>query len=110
MKYSEYDIGVDTEEPLQVLTFVPERPRKSFSAEDDTERQVASFTLGQGKADWGPLTVYAVMKSGDIYAICPYMPQNTCVPRFQLVITLLNKVRQFNSLIICACLAMFRLN
>ena len=49
-------------------------------AEDDAERQVASFTLGRGKADWGPLSVYAVMRSGDIYAICPYMPKNASVP------------------------------
>lgn len=91
MRHSEYDIGVDTEEPQQVLTFVPERLRKSFSAEDDTERQVASFTLGQGKADWGPLTVYAVMKSGDIHAICPYIPQNTCVSRLEPVIIPLNR-------------------
>lgn len=48
-------------------------------AVDDSEREVASFTLGQGRADWGPLTVYAVMKSGDIYSICPYMPQNAYV-------------------------------
>lgn len=78
--FREYDIAVDTEEPQQVLSFVPERTRKSFLAEDDAERQVASFTLGKGKADWGPLSVYAVMRSGDIYAICPYMPKNASVP------------------------------
>lgn len=59
---------------------MPDRPRKSYLADDDTERQVASFTLGKGKADWGPLTVYTVMKSGDIYAICPYMPKNASIP------------------------------
>ena len=48
-------------------------------AEDDLEREVASFTLGKGRADWGPLTVYAVMKSGDIYSICPYLPTNAYV-------------------------------
>ena len=72
----EYDIAVDVEEPQQVLSFVPEKRSQSYLAEDDSEREVASFTLGTGKADWGPLSIYAVMKSGDIYAICPYMPQN----------------------------------
>lgn len=78
---SEYDISVDAEEPLQVISFVPERRRssKAFNAIDSTEREVASFTLGKGKADWGPLTIYAVMKSGDVYAVCPYMPQNAYV-------------------------------
>ena len=51
-------------------------------ADDESEREVASFTLGKGQADWGPLTVYAVMKSGDIYSICPYMPQNAYVCDF----------------------------
>lgn len=73
---SEYDISVDTEEPQQVLSFVPEKKTSSYVAEDPSEREVASFTLGRGKADWGPLTVYAVMKSGDIYSMCPYMPRN----------------------------------
>ncbi len=72
----EYDISIDTEEPQQILSFVPERKSKSFVAEDESEREVASFTIGKGKADWGPLTIYVVMRSGDIYAICPYMPKN----------------------------------
>ncbi|PPQ66758.1 hypothetical protein CVT24_008715 [Panaeolus cyanescens] len=79
-KLREYDISSDTEEPQQVLNFVNERRSKSFMAEDDSEREVASFTLGKGRADWGPLTVYALMKSGDIYSICPYLPQNASVP------------------------------
>jgi len=74
---SEYDISVDADEPLQVVSFDPDRkPNKSFNAVDAAEREVASFTLGKGKADWGPLTIYAVMKSGDVYAVCPYMPKN----------------------------------
>ncbi|KAJ7068127.1 hypothetical protein C8F01DRAFT_592444 [Mycena amicta] len=79
-KLREYDISADAEEPQQVLSFVPERKSKAFLAEDASEREVASFSLGQGQADWGPLTVYAVMKSGDVYAICPYMPKNASVP------------------------------
>ncbi|KAJ3991757.1 hypothetical protein F5050DRAFT_1812174 [Lentinula boryana] len=80
-KLREYDISVDTEEPQQVLTFVPEKkPGRSFVAEDASEREVVSFTLGKGKADWGPLTVYAIMRSGDVYSICPYMPQNASIP------------------------------
>ncbi|TFK55814.1 hypothetical protein OE88DRAFT_1804607 [Heliocybe sulcata] len=79
-KLREYDVSVDPEEPQQTLLFVPERKKRSYIAQDETERVVASFALGKGKADWGPLTVYAVMKSGDIYAICPYMPINSSVP------------------------------
>lgn len=78
----EYDVAVDTEEPQQVLCFVPEpktKSKKSYMAQDDSEREVASFTIGKGTADWGPLTVYTLMRSGDIYAICPFMPKNACV-------------------------------
>ncbi|KAK7049644.1 hypothetical protein VNI00_005675 [Paramarasmius palmivorus] len=80
-KLREYDISVDTDEPQQVLSFIPEKKlRKSYLAEDSSEREVASFTLGKGGADWGPLTVYAIMRSGDVYAICPYMPKNASIP------------------------------
>jgi nucleoporin NUP82 len=75
----EYDISVDIEEPQQILSFVPERKSGAFGAEDESEREVTSFTLGKGRADWGPLTVYALMRSGDIYSICPYLPQNAYV-------------------------------
>lgn len=55
---------------------MPERKSKSYLAEDASEREIVSFALGKGRADWGPLTVYALMKSGDIYAVCPYLPKN----------------------------------
>ncbi|KAA1466240.1 hypothetical protein DENSPDRAFT_811047 [Dentipellis sp. KUC8613] len=79
-KLREYDISVDTEEPQQVISFVPEKKSKTFNAVDASEHEVASFSFGKGKADWGPLTVYALMKSGDIYAVCPYMPKNASIP------------------------------
>lgn len=58
-----------------MLSFVPAK-KSSFAAEDESEREVTSFALGKGRADWGPLTVYALMKSGDVFAKCPYLPQN----------------------------------
>jgi len=59
---------------------MPERRvSRSFLAQDSTEREVASFTLGKGAADWGPLTIYALTKSGDIYSFCPYLPKNAYV-------------------------------
>ncbi|EPQ59331.1 hypothetical protein GLOTRDRAFT_55221 [Gloeophyllum trabeum ATCC 11539] len=79
-KLREYDVSVDPEEPQQVLSFVPENRRKSYMAQDESEFEVASFTLGKGRGDWGPLTVYALTKSGDVYAISPYMPINSTIP------------------------------
>ena len=78
--YREYDISVDADEPQQTVSFMPERrASRSFLAQDSAEREVASFTLGKGAADWGPLTVYALTKSGDIYSFCPYLPKNAYV-------------------------------
>ncbi|KIY49501.1 hypothetical protein FISHEDRAFT_65459 [Fistulina hepatica ATCC 64428] len=77
----EYDVSVDVEEPQQTLSFVPQDDhRASFHADDPADREATSFTLGKGEADWGPLTVYALTRSGDIYSICPYLPVNACIP------------------------------
>lgn len=76
----EYDISVDADEPQQTISFMPDRrASRSFLAQDSSEREIASFTLGKGAADWGPLTVYALTKSGDIYSVCPYLPKNAYV-------------------------------
>ena len=73
----EYDIAVDTQEPQQIISFASARKSdSSYVAEDPADHEVSSFTLGAGNSDWGPLTIYALMKSGDVYSICPYLPQN----------------------------------
>lgn len=54
----------------QVLFFL-EQKSKSFVAEDPAEPEFASFTLGKGQADWDPLTVHVVTRSGAVYAIYP---------------------------------------
>ncbi|KAM5534279.1 hypothetical protein V8D89_012007 [Ganoderma adspersum] len=80
-KLREYDISEDADEPQQTLSFVPEKKKgSSFLADSGGEREAISFALGKGRADWGPLTVYAVMRSGDIYAISPYVPKNASIP------------------------------
>lgn len=72
-------MSIDPDEPQQTQSFVPERRATSFMAYDTAEREATSFSFGKGKADWGPLTIYVVMKSGDIYARCPYLPKNAFV-------------------------------
>jgi nucleoporin NUP82 len=99
----EYDVSEDAEEPTQVVDFCADGSKppsfaksgfglsrshnlqKSSSARsglagwsaDDVDGTIAtSFCLGQGKADWGPLTLYCLMRNGDIYAVCPYVPKN----------------------------------
>ncbi|KAF8528785.1 hypothetical protein BU17DRAFT_73080 [Hysterangium stoloniferum] len=75
-----YDISMDPEDPQQTLSFMPERSRASTIRGDTSSREVVSFCFGKGMADWGPLTVYALTKSGDIWAICPFLPSNAVIP------------------------------
>ncbi|KAG8965932.1 hypothetical protein FRC03_012768 [Tulasnella sp. 419] len=79
--FREYNMAEDAEEPLQTLHFIPPRThRKGYQADEALGEEVVSFCLGQGKADWGPLTVYALMTSGDVYAMSPFLPTKAVVP------------------------------
>ena len=70
---------MDPEEPQQALSFMPERSHRSSMMGDSSSREFVSFSMGKGKADWGPLTLYALTKSGDIWAMCPFLPSNAYV-------------------------------
>ncbi|KAG9002874.1 hypothetical protein FRB90_011299 [Tulasnella sp. 427] len=76
----EYDVSSQVEEPLQTLYFLPQKVRRRGYQADQGAEQVVSFTFGKGVADWGPLTVYALAKSGDIYAMAPFLPTYADVP------------------------------
>jgi nucleoporin NUP82 len=69
-------VSANPNEPLQAFAFMPEKKMHSYAAEDPFARQAVSFTFGQGDGDWSLLTLYAAMRNGDIYAICPFMPTN----------------------------------
>jgi nucleoporin NUP82 len=80
MLHREYDVSMDTDEPQQVLSFIPNRKtRGAYTVDDESSQEVVSFTIGKGKADWGPLTIYALMRSGDVWAMSPFMPSNASV-------------------------------
>jgi hypothetical protein len=73
----EYDVSANPEDPVQTVSLVSKsRKNHSFAAEDPSSREVASFSLGKGKGDWAPFTVYALMRSGDVHSFCPFMPMN----------------------------------
>jgi nucleoporin NUP82 len=73
MQIREYDVSRDAENAQQTVSFMPQQTRKTILA-DATERELVSFSLATGDADWGPLTLYGIMRNGDIYAFSPYMP------------------------------------
>ncbi|KAK4690605.1 nucleoporin NUP82, partial [Phenoliferia sp. Uapishka_3] len=79
----EYSINEDTEEPAQTVSFCEKeegRGMGTFSSEDRKERKAVAFCVGGGVADWGPLTVYGLMESGDVVALCPFLPKKAAIP------------------------------
>ncbi|KAI5479721.1 nuclear pore complex, nucleoporin 88 family protein [Pseudohyphozyma bogoriensis] len=79
----EYSIGDDAEEPSQTISFAEpghEVRKGGFSGFDEGSGEAVAFAIGEGKGDWGPLTVYCLMKSGDVAALCPFMPKKASIP------------------------------
>jgi nucleoporin NUP82 len=76
--------------PLIEIDFLspdPFVPRKSKKEGKKKEREmsigwvnegeeVIAFCFGEG-GGWSEMTLLALMKSGEIYAICPYLPQQS---------------------------------
>ncbi|BGP22116.1 hypothetical protein JCM10295v2_000994 [Rhodotorula toruloides] len=82
----EYTISTDVSEPSQTLSFLPEGEKGNrrgfgYSAVDEDSRIAAGMCVGEGRGDWGPMTLYAVMKNGDVVAMCPFLPKKAAVPR-----------------------------
>ena len=76
----EYAIGDDAEEPAQTVSFAPKQAApRGFSADDEDEGTAVAFALGEGESDWGPATLYGLMRSGDVVALCPFLPKKACV-------------------------------
>jgi len=56
---------------------------RTSQGEGEENGDLSSRRMGNGteegnqdlpQSDWSPLTVYAVARNGDTYAICPFMP------------------------------------
>ncbi|KAA1088452.1 hypothetical protein PGT21_007567 [Puccinia graminis f. sp. tritici] len=52
----------------------------TYGTADRASSTAVSLCFGTGAGDWGPLTLYAIMLNGDMYAICPYLPKNAVIP------------------------------
>ncbi|GAA5979084.1 hypothetical protein JCM10908_002799 [Rhodotorula pacifica] len=82
----EYTVSEDVSEPAQVVSFSRSGAadkkgkaggRLGFSAIERDAETAAAMCVGQGKADWGPLTLYALMRNGDVVSLCPFLPKKT---------------------------------
>lgn len=55
-------------------------PRSTIFDRDDEQAWAASASQTRGPSDWSPLTIFGLMKNGDVYAICPFLPKSAIVP------------------------------
>ncbi|KAF9963681.1 hypothetical protein BGZ65_001260 [Modicella reniformis] len=71
-----YDVGEDFDEPEQAFSFAGEgQTSNTYGLDVDL---AASFCFGSKHSLWGPLAIYCLTQSGDVYMMCPIMP-NCCV-------------------------------
>ena len=62
-------------DPLQRLSAKKTSSTKDYEMRAPSDEAV-SFAFGTGSnGPWGPLTTYVLFRNGDIYTVCPFMPQ-----------------------------------
>ncbi|KAF9930478.1 hypothetical protein FBU30_000450 [Linnemannia zychae] len=77
-----YDVAVDIDEPEQTFSFRAEGV--SSGAYGLENLQAASFCFGSKYSSWGQLAVYGLTQDGDLYMICPVMPQSCLLKKADL--------------------------
>ncbi|KAF9130722.1 hypothetical protein BG015_003966 [Linnemannia schmuckeri] len=71
-----YDVATDIDEPEQLFSFRDEGVASRAYGMETV--QAASFCFGSKHSPWGQLAVYGLTREGDLYMVCPVMPQ-TCM-------------------------------
>ncbi|KAI8980930.1 hypothetical protein BDB01DRAFT_724658 [Pilobolus umbonatus] len=88
-----YDICADIDKPEQMFDLSPADNNISIPSsgygfdEGNNEEDAVSFSLGGNSLSssaWEPFTVYYALRSGHIYALCPFIPYKSVVSRNQL--------------------------
>lgn len=90
----EYDVLRDLDEPQQTIACVPDagKAHAALSAEDEDASCAVAFALGDAAlagasdapdacAPWLLLTLFVLMRNGDVWAVCPVLPKAAAVPR-----------------------------
>ena len=82
----EYDVSHDVDEPQQTLAVLgqPTRTSSMLSAEDDDAKVAVSCTFGEESSSWLLFTLLVLMRSGDVYILCPFMPKHAALPRLHV--------------------------
>ncbi|SPO19996.1 uncharacterized protein UTRI_00387_B [Ustilago trichophora] len=55
-------------------------PRSTSFDQDVDQTWAAAASYSRGPSDWSPLTIFGLMKNGDVWAICPFLPKSAVVP------------------------------
>ncbi|OZJ05957.1 hypothetical protein BZG36_01183 [Bifiguratus adelaidae] len=81
-----YNVGQDINNPEQTFDFKYATGEKSrylgghsygLSSECD---QAVSFCFGKGDDKWGEMALYCLMQNGDVYGVCPFIPDHSVLP------------------------------
>ncbi|WFD41797.1 hypothetical protein MPSI1_000433 [Malassezia psittaci] len=91
----EYNVLRDLEEPQQTLECIPNAGRRhsAYFAGDEDAACAVAFEFGdtelveqtanaaQASASWLLFTMFILTRSGDVWALCPFMPKSASLPR-----------------------------
>ncbi|RKO87360.1 hypothetical protein BDK51DRAFT_46109 [Blyttiomyces helicus] len=84
-----YNVPIDCEEPERVFHFfdpalcetggfpTSRRNRRGMFDADKAEKETISFCFGSINGGWEMFTAYGLSQNGDIYALCPVMPNRS---------------------------------
>ena len=86
-----YDLFADIQKSESVFRLhLTESPRKGYFMPSDLEVVSACFGHGEG---WLPMTLFCLLRNGDVMSLCPVMPRNGKISRSHLE-SLLKQCRQ----------------
>ncbi|WFC97712.1 hypothetical protein MYAM1_000431 [Malassezia yamatoensis] len=101
----EYNVLRDLEEPQQTLECIPDAGKRhsAFFAGDEDAACAVAFEFGdtelieqtpdaaRAPACWLLFTLFILTRSGDVWALCPFMPKSASLPR-----SIVNRLAQEN--------------
>lgn len=92
-----FDVSSESKEPEQLYYIGPQYyneykaftssiyiPGRSISGNSE-EMETVSFAFGSGE-DWEIFTIYVLMKNGDVYAICPFLPSKRYIYNIHILL------------------------
>ncbi|SPC65387.1 uncharacterized protein UHOD_00514 [Ustilago sp. UG-2017b] len=80
-----FGLSAEDDDATTAVSFslcVSETPLSRSNPFDDDSDQAGTkaASTSTGPSDWSPLTIFGLMKNGDIWALCPFLPKSAVVP------------------------------